>query len=183
MALPLPTIWAKRWVPPYPGITPEADLRKSHAGVGRGDAHVGRHGQFQAAAQGESIDGSHHGLAALLDPVKQVALSAARQLLALGLVEVGEFLDVRAGHEGFFSCARQDDDANVWVVLGRFKGGAEGVNDVAVERIEGFRPMDRQGEDAILKGFQNKGHDVGLQIAECESKLRNAPPAFLPRTA
>ena len=119
----------------------------------------------------------------MLDPVKQVALSAACQLLALGLVEAGEFFDVRAGHEGFFSRACQDNDANLWVVLCRFKGRAEGVDDIAVECIEGFRPMDRQGEDAILEGFQNKGHDVGLQIAECESKLRNAPPAFLPRTA
>ena len=110
-------------------------------------------------------------------------MSAACQLFALDSVEVGEFFDVSAGHKGFFSRACQDDDANVWVVLGRFKGRAEGVDDVAVERIEGFRPMDRQGEDAILEGFQNKGHDVGLQIAECESKLRNAPPAFLPRTA
>ena len=166
-----------------PGNHPKAHLRQAHAGVGRGDAHVGRHGQFQAAAKGESVDGRHHRFAALLDPVEQVALTATRQLLALGLVEVGEFFDVRAGHEGLFARASQDDDANFWVVLGRFKGRAEGVDDVAVERIEGFRPMDRQGEDAILEGFQNKGHDVGLQIAECESKLRNAPPAFLPRTA
>ena len=161
----------------------EAHFRKAHPGVGRSDAHVCRHGQFESATEGKPVDGGHHGLAALLDPVKQVALSAPCQVLALGLVEVRKFLDVRAGHKGFLARARQDDDPHIVVVLGGFEGGTQGVNDAAVERVERFGTVNRQGEDSVLQGFQNKGHERGVARSRYRTKLHNATLGILPRTA
>ena len=37
-----------------------------------------------------------------------------------------------------------------------------GAVDVAVERVERFGTVNRQGEDSVLQGFQNKGHERGV---------------------
>ena len=155
MALPLPTIWAKALGPAVAGDHAQAHLGQPHAGVGGGHTHVRRHGQFKSAAEGKPVDGGHHRLAALLHTVEQVSLSAAGQIFALRLVEICEFLDVRPGHEGLLSGAREDDDPDVCVVLSGFDGRGQGVDDLTVEGVERFRPGDGQGENPVFQGFQD----------------------------
>ena len=142
---------------------------QSHAGIFRSNAHVASQGQFQAAAQCETVDGRNDGFGAAFDAVEQVVLSVLRKLLALLGIEVGKFLDVRAGHKSFFTASSEDNDLGVGLRLRVFNGLSQFGNNSRVEGIQGFGARDGQGQDARVDGGVNQRIRHGVETPEMKA--------------
>jgi hypothetical protein len=149
------------WQPlrsPVPRDDAETDLRQAEPGCRRSNADVGCHREFQPPAERVAVDGCNDGLCGPLHPIEQALLSQRSQLAALLRIVSREFLDIRSGDEGLLSGPGQRDDAHLGPFLRLFDGCSEFRNDGRVERIERFRPVDGQREQAIIEVFEDVRH-------------------------
>ncbi len=104
----------------------EVDLRLADLrGIG-GHAQVAAHGQFQPAAQRETVDHADHRLGHLLDPAHQL-LPAEGEIAPLDRGQAVHLGDVRPGHEGLRTGAGQDHAPDLRVRGRRLEGLAGGL--------------------------------------------------------
>ena len=109
----LPTRRASRCVPPVPGSTPSATSGKPDlAGILARDAQVGRHRDFQAAADAMPVQRRDHELGRLLQARERLVGVQAEHILELRRHLV-EHADVRAGRKELLALAGEHDDFDV----------------------------------------------------------------------
>ena len=87
-------------------------------------------------------------------------------MLALLGIEVGKFLDVRAGNKSLFTASSEDDDLDVGLRLRGVEGLSQFGNNRRVEGIQGFGARDGQGQDARVVGGVNQRIDMGWKRRE-----------------
>ena len=80
----------------------------------RSDSEMTSQRQLAAATSRDAVDRSNHGHAAIFDFVRK-SLASFRNFAArvVSFSSFGKFGDVGAGAEGFFTCTRQDDGADI----------------------------------------------------------------------
>ena len=111
----------------------------------------------------------------------QRVIAAARRRLR------GQLVDVRARDEGLVPRSRHDHDADGVVVLQREHRAAQLVERLRVERVEDFRPVDRDGRDGSVAFDQDvlervEGHDERREYTPpCAG--RGAQPTPSPRAS
>ena len=141
------------------GQQTEGDLRQANLGTAgvSGDAVVRSQGDFQAAAEGSTVDGGNHGHRQLLDAAQGGlhVLDHGEHSLSVSLSGLGHLLDVATSEEGLLGGG--DDDALNRAVLAVadffFQAGHGGANVVLESLVHG---VDRgigvihgDGDDAL----------------------------------
>src|SRR5580704_10193837 len=93
------------------GNNPQLHFRLPQLGIFTGEADRTRQGDFAASAESESVEASDDGLPQILNEIEH-ALAAMRVLLAGDGVLLGQFGNVSARDEGFFTRTGEDDNAD-----------------------------------------------------------------------
>src|SRR5262249_15850520 len=94
------------------GNDTELHFRLAKNGILGCDSKGAGHRELTTAAERKSIDGGDHGLAEIFYGIED-RLSCQRVLLPRDRSLGREFVDVGAGHEGFFTRSSKDNHADV----------------------------------------------------------------------
>ncbi len=150
-------------------MRPEIDFRLSELrGVGS-EAQRARHRELAPAAEREAVDGRNHGLAQPLEAIED-RLAAPRVLAAADRALHRELVDVGAGDERPVALPRQHEHSHIVVAGGVAQDLIELVEGLRVQRVENFRPGDRDDQHA--------GAPLDPQVFEGHNRaiiLRGAP--------
>ena len=161
---PPPTKRARRWVPPYPGMTPRFTSGWPNWAFSEASADVACHGQLASPAQSEAVDGGDDRLGEGLDGPED-ALPEEGELPSALRIQPRDLADVGAGHEGLLPRSGEDHRAHGPVRGGGREGLGKVLQGPAVEGVELVRAVDGDDGDAVLDLVQHvrKIH-IGLRV-------------------
>ena len=132
------------------GDQAELDLRLAELGVVGADAHVAAHRELEPAAEAVAVDRGHERRVGRIHAAADRVEAARRaSLVAAGLAQGRELLDVGAGDERALTGAAQDDRARLGVAVEPADLRLELLDERRRERVH-RRVVDRDERDRAL---------------------------------